>query len=219
MMQTDSTRATRYIPFVERIASRVHRMYGAEVPREDLVSFGMLGLIDAIDRFDTEEGSSFERYAYFRIFGAMLDGTRRWTIQRELSRLRRRGEDRDAARAAQGLSTEERVPKGPALPVLARAAEVAAQGRAGFTGLRKELCERSPESELNLGDMATALTDILDTLDQQERKIVQMYYFDDCSFRDVAAAVGCSPSWLSRMHRGILDKLRRRLAIKGHRRV
>lgn len=201
-----------YVPFVERIAVRVHKVYGQQVPREDLVSYGMLGLMDAVERYEPSPDAPFERFAYYRVFGAMMDGTRRWSTGRALARLRRREEDR--ARDA-GRETAHR-PGIAALPKLCQPQnEQAVEGVAGFRGKSREQGDRSPESVVNLGDMAEAMTELLDTLDQHERRIVQLYYFDEESFRDVAAALGCSPSWLCRMHQGLLAKLRKRLASRG----
>ena len=201
-----------YIPFVERIANRVHKVYGQQVPREDLVSYGMLGLMDAVDRYEPTPEAPFERFAYFRVFGAMMDGTRRWTTGRALARLRRREEDR--ARLA-GREQPHRPGAAPLPALVAPKNEQAVEGVAGFRGRSREQGDRSPESVVNLGDMAETMTELLDSLDDHERRIVDLYYFDDESFRDVAAALGCSPSWLCRMHQALLTKLRRRLASRG----
>lgn len=204
-----------YIPFIESIASRVHRVYGNQVPREDLVSYGMLGLMDAADRYEPEPESPFERFAYYRVFGAMLDGTRRWTTGRAVARLRRREEER--ARV-EGREQAHRPGRPAILRLVNPKNEQAVEGCADFRGGSRDNGQRSPESVVNLGDMADALKDLLDTLDDQERRIIELYYFDDESFRDVAAQIGVSPSWLCRIHKGILEKLRCRLATRGIRR-
>ena len=208
---TSQSNVAELIPFVENIANRVRRVYGNEVSHSDLVSYGMLGLLDARERYLEDIDCKFERYAYYRVFGAMMDGTRRWTVRRELARLRRRTEDRAGDAAAESEAPRRTT----SVPALARTPDRPPEGVASFSGLRRELCERSPESELNLGTLATALTEVLDSLDAKERRIVDLYYFNDHSFRDVAALIGCSPSWLCRVHQGILDKLRRHLGRRG----
>lgn len=204
-----------YIPFVECIAGRVHRVYGEQVPREDLVSYGMLGLLDAAKRFEPAPDFDFPRFAYYRVFGAMLDGTRRWTTGRAIARLR----NREEARArAEGREQPHRAGRPAIMSLVTPKDEHAAEGRAGFRGESGDNRARNPESVVNLGDMGEALQDLLSTLDAQERRIIELYYFDDESFRDVARQVGMSPSWLCRIHKGILDKLRCRLASRGIRR-
>ncbi len=69
-------RIAQYAPLVKRIAHHMMARLPANVQVEDLVQTGMLGLLDAIQRYDATQGAQFETYASQRIRGAMLDGLR-----------------------------------------------------------------------------------------------------------------------------------------------
>ncbi len=68
-----------YAPLVKVVAGRLHMYLGSNVEYEELVSYGIFGLIDAIDKFDSLKDVKFETYASLRIRGAILDQIRRWT--------------------------------------------------------------------------------------------------------------------------------------------
>ena len=95
--------ALRYLPFVRRIAVRLARGLPSHVPLDDLVSAGMIGLIDALDRFDPKKGQRFETYAEFRVRGAMLDDLRRADMMARDARLESKRIQRSIAELTQKL--------------------------------------------------------------------------------------------------------------------
>jgi RNA polymerase sigma factor for flagellar operon FliA len=66
----------RCLPYVRRLARRVHRQLGAPCEVEELVAWGQVGLLEACQRFDPDQGASFLTFAHYRIQGAILDGLR-----------------------------------------------------------------------------------------------------------------------------------------------
>src|SRR5262247_188569 len=94
---TDTARVTASIPFVEQLARRVAASMPHSIDLDDLVQDGVLGLIDAANRFDADRGIKFETFAERRVRGAMIDALRRDAWPRGVRRQRR---ELDAAREA-----------------------------------------------------------------------------------------------------------------------
>ncbi|HJV96374.1 MAG TPA: sigma-70 family RNA polymerase sigma factor [Albitalea sp.] len=219
-------------PLVSHIARRVGARLPACVALDDLMQAGMIGLDDALDRFDAARGASFNTYAARRIEGAMLDSLRAVdTLTRDArSRLR------DARSAVQHL--EHRLGRAP------RAKEVANElgwtlqefhdcmVDAGAAGARfgDEELERladdgdaddaalssvdehaDPLHQLQLRERHAALNASFDALEARERRLMELIYRDGASQQDAGAELGVSASRVSRMHEEIVVKLRRRL--------
>ena len=80
--------AAKFFPYIEKVARRLARRLPAHVEMDDLISSGVIGLMEAADRFDPERVDRFEAFAEFRIRGAMLDDLRsRDTLSRDMRRL------------------------------------------------------------------------------------------------------------------------------------
>src|SRR3954451_18190242 len=89
--------AAKFFPYIEKVARRLARRLPAHVEIDDLISSGVIGLMEAAERFDPERVDRFEAFAEFRIRGAMLDDLRsRDTLSRDMRRLS--NELRDATR-------------------------------------------------------------------------------------------------------------------------
>src|SRR5262245_39900363 len=79
-----------HLPFVRSIAAKLKEQLPREIEFDDLVSYGLRGLLEAAKRFDRDHGTAFRTYAYYRIKGAMFDGLRSmgWLPRGEYARLR-----------------------------------------------------------------------------------------------------------------------------------
>jgi RNA polymerase sigma factor for flagellar operon FliA len=219
-------------PLVSRIARRVGARLPACVALDDLMQAGMIGLDDALDRFDAERGASFNTYAARRIEGAMLDSLRAVdTLTRDArSRLR------DARVAVQRL--EHRLGRAPRAKEVANELgwtlqefhdcmvdagaagarlgdeeleHLADDGEPGDEALSTVDEHADPMHQLQLHQRHAALNTSFDALEARERRLMELIYRDGASQQDAGAALGVSPSRVSRMHEEIVVKLRRRL--------
>jgi len=224
-----------YKPLVRQIAARLRARLPANVGLDELMQAGLIGLNEALSRFEEGKGSTFETYAARRIEGAMLDALRaNDTLPREA-----RARLRDVHGAVQRL--EHRLGRTP------RAKEVAnelgwsldkfhrAMVDAGAAGARAgdadlELLEETgwdalegderhtvadehvdPLRSLQQRQRHAALNAAFDALDEIERFVMESIYDHDMGLRDIGQALGVSESRVSQMSAEIVAKLRRRL--------
>src|SRR4051812_46083884 len=82
--------AEQYIPYVRSIAGKIKKTVAKEIDFEDLVEYGMIGLLEAADRYDPKFGANFMTFAYYRIHGAIYDGLRGmgWMSRSEYAKAR-----------------------------------------------------------------------------------------------------------------------------------
>lgn len=211
---------------VDAIARQVGRAIGAAVELDELVSFGREGLLEASRRFDATRGVPFRAYASYRVRGAIFDGVRK------LSRLTRRTHERInglAAAAAVSEGALEDVVSGAATaggPVQADAAlaeHLAALATAMAVGLvsptaRGEEGEHVPVEQSEDPEAALARAELLELvggaiaeLPHEEAELVRRHYLGGERFDHVAAELGLSKSWASRLHTRAMGRLAKRL--------
>jgi RNA polymerase sigma factor for flagellar operon FliA len=214
--------ALRYAPFVRAVAGKVKRRVAREIEFEDLVEYGMLGLFEAADRFDARQGTRFLTFAYYRVRGAIYDGLRGmgWMTRAEYARAR--FEEKASRYLAEAARAEAAGEPPPASPVDATRAELeaAVHGLAavylttldGVEARRLAAEDAGPEESVGL-DQARALVRAgLTRLPAQERRLLELYYYDDLSLEEVGTVLGLSKSWTCRLHARAIDRLQRRLA-------
>jgi RNA polymerase sigma factor FliA len=219
----------QYSVLVRRLAQHLMSKLPASVELDDLVQAGMLGLSDALTRFDAAQGVMFETFATQRIRGAMLDELRGsdWMT---------RG-DRQHQRAIDGAvrKLEQSQGSAPSASAIARemgltvAAYQALLGRvrgpqlvyledmAGDDSdddfLDRHLVDgaQSPMDRLQEQRMRQALVDAINKLPQREQYVMSMYYEHDANFREIAAVVGLTESRVSQLHSQSVARLRSHL--------
>jgi RNA polymerase sigma factor for flagellar operon FliA len=220
-----------YAPLVKYIATRTIKRAPSHVSLDDLVSAGLLMLVQSVDGFDPALGASFEQYAWTRVAGAMIDEMRKadWAPRR----LRKRAREIEAAR----MAVSERLDRAPTAAEVADrlgtdVAEVAAVGtaleRAEVSSLNTmvgegddgtiELIETvsaegaSPEETTLARERAGAIREALAMLTERERAVVQLVFVEGRSGRDVSRIIGVSESRVSQVSREIRGKLGSHLA-------
>ncbi len=214
------------LDLVDGIASQVGRAIGWAIERDDLKSFGREGLLDAARRFDPSRGVPFRGYAGYRVRGAIIDGVRRG------SRLPRRMHERLRGLEAAALVGEGRLEdmQAPAPPGSSRAdAEraftdhLAAVATAMATGMLKDSAtddagERvvvadadTPEEQAAKSEILGLIERAIEALPEQEQALVRRHYLSGERFDHVAAELGLSKSWASRLHARAMIRLARRL--------
>lgn len=222
-----------HAPLVRRIARRLRARLPASVEMDELMQAGLIGLHEAVQRFERRFGVAFDTYAARRIEGAMLDSLRAADVLSRDARARQR----TVRAAVQAL--EHRLLRAP------RAIEVAHELgwtlarlhdcllEAGATGLRTgdaplESHEASghgaddealavvdehadPQLALERRQRSEALHAAFDDLEARERLMMQLIYDRGLDHQDAARSLGVSPSRVSQMHAQVVAKLRRRL--------
>ncbi|HEY8416189.1 MAG TPA: FliA/WhiG family RNA polymerase sigma factor [Thermaerobacter sp.] len=221
-----------HLPLVKYIAGRLVAHLPPQVELDDLISYGVFGLIEAIRRYDPSRGVKFETYAYTRIRGAILDGLRAmdWVPQglrrraREVEecyrrlegRLGRPAEDEEVA-AELGLSPEE---FDALMQDLARTTVLSLDDL--LPGEQEDpvgsVIERladptapDPLAAATLADLKRRLARALAELPERERLIVTLYYYEGLTVKEIAEVLGVSPSRVSQLHTRAILRLRARL--------
>lgn len=219
-----------HIPFVRSIARKLKDQVPA-VEFDDLVGFGVQGLIEAAQRFDDRHGVAFTTFAYYRVRGAMFDGLRAmgWLPRGEYARLRTeeranaylqnvssRSEGTGSGTPAGttgGGEVEERVRELADTLNGVAAVFVTLLGRYEESQLLDE--REAPHEQLERRQMAVRVRRALSRLPDKERRLIEQYYFQDQTLEQVGAGMGLSKSWTSRLHARAIALLREALVADG----
>ncbi|MBK7584891.1 MAG: sigma-70 family RNA polymerase sigma factor [Myxococcales bacterium] len=214
------------LELVEILARQVARNVGPHAELQELVSYGREGLLDAARRFDPERGVPFRAYANFRVKGAIIDGVR------SMARLPRRVHARlqglaAAARQSEGAVEDLSAPAAPGATRsdadvalsehLAGMATAIAMGLVANTahgedGERVGVAQgASPEDTLGHAQLIALVRDAIAGLPDQEAELVRRHYLEGERFDHVAADLGLSKSWASRLHTRAIGRLTKRL--------
>ncbi|HVU05553.1 MAG TPA: sigma-70 family RNA polymerase sigma factor [Polyangiaceae bacterium] len=214
------------LELVDVLARKIRRTVGAAAALDDLLSFGREGLLDAARKYDPNRGVPFRAYATFRVRGAMVDGIR------ASARLPRRIHDKlralDAAgRVSEGAS-EDALGAAPPPGTAADAeraldAHLAAMATAMVVGLVAQSAHGedgevtsvdggdSPEDAVGKAELLEVVRRSIDSLPADEATLVRRHYLEGERFDHVAADLGLSKSWASRLHTRAISRLSKRL--------
>lgn len=219
----------QYFPLVRRMAHHMVARLPASVQVEDLIQAGMIGLLDALGRFEEGQGAQFETYATQRIKGAMLDELRRcdW-LPRGIRQIQRRIET-----AMQKL--EHRLGRIPSESEMAREMgltleayqdllleargsqlfyyeDLDADGE-GDDYLDRHVTEHAEDPESTLGDQRfrQAVIDGIEKLPEREKLVMGLYYEQDMNFKEIAAVLGVTESRVCQLHSQSIARLRTKL--------
>jgi RNA polymerase sigma factor for flagellar operon FliA len=182
---------------------------------QDLVAFGYQGLLEARQRFDAARGVQFKSFAYYRVRGAVVDGVR------SMAYLPRRAYARLKAAEAVDLEGEQITDAaGNAAP--AQDAESALRVLDGVLGRvaaayataasAEDAPQDDPEESLLARERRDAVQAALATLPEQEAFLLRGHYIEGRNFDELAAELGLSKSWASRIHTRALGRLREALS-------
>ncbi len=218
-LQLRDSLVDQYYSFVEIVVSRLINAMRLPVSlREDFISAGSVGLIEAAGRYQPERGLDFKAYAFLRIRGAVIDYIRSacelngyaYRKFRALEIAQQLREDQLAGRAATGASKSggegvdylEKI--SVAFRLLAETAEEEAQST------RQD--NHNPELALLRKQQSKKIKALIATLPEKERIIIEQHYFYDRKLVDVAELFsGLSKSWVSRLHERALGLLREKM--------
>ena len=210
----DSSYVTEYEPFVRSIALKLVAQLDLKVDMEDLHAFGVKGLVEARSRYDASRGVQFNTFAYYRIRGAMLDGIRLMAyMPRRIHQMLRTAEATDLLVEPLG---EIRAAPGAPPPDILTTTEVLDDVLTRLTasyvlaslGQGEEDKPDTPEELFASASERARVSEVVQTLPDRERALVQGFYFDGRTLDDIAKDLGISKSWASRLHTKALELLR-----------
>jgi RNA polymerase sigma factor FliA len=221
-----------HLPTVRYLARRIHERLPQHVDIEDLVSAGVVGLIDAFQKFDPEKKVQFRSYAQFRIRGAILDSLR--TLDWSPRDLRRKG--RAVEEAIRTLTSRQG--RAPSESELAAELEMGLGEYQQLLGELKGLeigtlhVERSADSgeeELAYipnrpeedplfrclkGEMKARLVAAIDQLPERERLVMTLYYYEEMTMKEIGLTLGVVESRVSQIHASAVLHLRAALCLQ-----
>ena len=217
-----------YAPLVKLVAGRLSMYLGYNVEYDDLVSYGVFGLIDAIDKFDMNKDVKFETYASLRIRGAILDQIRKmdWiprTVRQKQKKIdeaikiveMKTGKsalDEDVAKEL-GLSEDEYGNWQSQLKVtnVVSLNEFVEQGSEPAMDARGNSHFAQPEDVVAEGELKEVLTQTLDTLTEKESKVILLYYYDELTLKEISRVLEVSESRVSQLHTKALVKMKKKM--------
>jgi RNA polymerase sigma factor for flagellar operon FliA len=216
------------LPFVEALARRMAATMPHSIDLSDLVQDGVIGLIDAAERFDEARGIKFETFAERRIRGAMIDALRKDAWPRGVRRVRRELEAaREKLRATLGHE--------PSLADLAQ--EIGAdEKRLGKTIVRINTIESTsplscgdnvdeaqlpavlvpaeperPDNAYERVEVRDRVRNAIEALPPRERRVISLYYYGEVTMKEIGAELGVNESRVSQLHARALRRLRESL--------
>jgi RNA polymerase sigma factor FliA len=214
------------LDLVDIVSKKIGRSVGAGVQLDELMSYGREGLLDAARKYDPARGVPFRAYANFRVRGAIVDGLR--STARLPRRMHQRLRALDAAHRVSSGASEDVLGAPPPPGSMADAeqaldAHLAAMATAMVIGLVSEAAHgedgeltsvdgrESPEEAVGHAEMASLVRDAITTLPPEEAELVRRHYLEGERFDHVAADLGLSKSWASRLHTRAIGRLAKRL--------
>jgi RNA polymerase sigma factor FliA len=211
-----------YSPLVKYVAGRMSASLPSHVEESDLISYGLLGLIGAIERYEPEREIKFETFAVSRIKGAIIDELR--SLDWVPRSVRARARDIEKAHA----KLENRLQRGPSEEELAKELKMSEED------LRKALLEIAnssvlalddlwtvadpaggqislldtirdpnaidPQAEIDAAELKDRLAEAIEALPDRERLVIALYYYENLTLREIGEVLGVTESRVSQLH-------------------
>lgn len=213
--------AAKFFPYIEKVARRLARRLPAHVEIDDLISSGVIGLMEAAERFDPSRVDRFEAFAEFRIRGAMLDDLRsRDTLSRDMRRLS--NELRDATRRLEAqlgrTPDQEEIAKRLGVGVdelYARQQKLSGSSVVGIDDAGPDLLERTgdhtavdPFEQASKHEMTDRLVSGIGHLPEKMQQVLSLYYCDNLNLKEIGAVLGVTESRVCQIHGEATRRLR-----------
>ncbi|MEE0512264.1 MAG: FliA/WhiG family RNA polymerase sigma factor [Lachnospiraceae bacterium] len=217
-----------YAPLVKIVAGRLSMYLGGNVEYEDLVSYGVFGLIDAIDKFDTNKDVKFETYASLRIRGSILDQIRKmdWIPRTVRQRQRKIDEAIKSLEARTGktptdemlaeelgVSGEELLSWQSQLKVtnVVSLNEFVESGNEPVMDAKGNFRFAQPEEVIAETELKQMLKDAMQLLTEKEQKVILLYYYEDLTLKEISRVLEVSESRISQLHTKALQKMKKKM--------
>lgn len=218
-----------YAPLVKLVAGRLSMYLGYNVEYDDLVGYGVFGLIDAIDKFDMTKDVKFETYASLRIRGAILDQIRKmdWiprtirqrqkkieTVMKEIEATKGRAASDEEIASALGISDDEYTDWQSQMKITGVVSlnEYIEQGGPELAADKSRSAGfEMPEEVVEQVELKEKLKESLEVLTEKERKVVVLYYYEDLTLKEISQVLEVSESRVSQLHTKALVKMRTKM--------
>lgn len=218
-----------YADLVKFVAGRLSIYFGSNVEYDDLVGYGVFGLIDAIDKFDLSKKVKFETYASLRIRGAIIDSIREqdWAPRS----LRKKGKELEKAyyeienQLGHSASDQEVADKlGISVDELNKLLQEVNMSQmisledyldqnheTGFDPLSMDKDASQPEQRMEIVELKETLSEAIDKLPEKERTVVTLYYYEELTLKEISAIMKVSESRISQLHTKAIMRMRGKL--------
>jgi RNA polymerase sigma factor for flagellar operon FliA len=220
---------SEYLPYVKRIVQRIATHLPASVDVEDLMNVGVIGLIQAVDRYDPKRDNKFMTYAIFRIKGAVLSELRSRDFLSRSSRRKLREMEHACQRLEQRLGrdaddVEVAEELGVDLEDLHRTKQMSSISFISFEELgvssrdeKEKLMtylvqhEEDALSQTRLKELKAALARAIEQLPEKERLVISLYHLDELTMKETGEVLNITESRVSQIHSQAIVRLRNKL--------
>jgi RNA polymerase sigma factor FliA len=231
-----------YAPLVKYVAGRLGSGLPAHVDDDDLISYGLLGLMGAIERYDPDRDVKFETYAIARIKGSIIDELRAmdWVprsvrarardIERAIADLERRlhrapNDEEIAEKLGIGVEELETSLTDISRSSIAALDELWTVNTGGGTGgdqvalidTLEDTEAPDPQSSLSQAEIKESVAEAIARLPEREKLVITLYYYEELTLREIGEVLGVTESRVSQLHTKAILRLKSRLAGAGPR--
>lgn len=211
-----------YIGLVRIVAGRMYNFYGSKIDFDDLLGYGVLGLMDSIEKFDITKNIKFETYAQIRIRGEIIDNIRKQDWVPRTLRKRSRDIQEIVFKLENQLGrkpTNEEVAEKLEISVKELERNLSDMSTFNVSSLEDMLAAqgdyaidtgnntpRTPEEIYENKDMKNVLANSIDQLGERERMIISLYYYENLTYKEIGEVLDLSESRISQIHsKAIID--------------
>lgn len=219
-----------YIELVKIVSGRMYNFYGSKVEYDDILGYGVLGLIDSIDKFDISKNIKFETYAQIRIRGEIIDNIRKldWVPRS----LRKKSKDVQDAMAL----LENKLGQTPTNEQLANHLQISLEeldsimadiSTFNVSSLEETLLSKGdynfhqgqrpniPEQIYEEKEVKEVLAESINKLGENEKKVISFYYYEELTYKEIGHIMNLSESRISQIHSKSILKIKNILKKEG----
>ncbi|HBQ21064.1 MAG: RNA polymerase subunit sigma [Deltaproteobacteria bacterium GWA2_38_16] len=220
-----------YTPLIRYIAQRIAVKLPPNVDIDDLISSGVIGLMDAIDKYDPKRDNQFKTYAEFRIRGAILDELRSqdWVPRsiREKSKVLEKAYRRLEQKHGRKVSNKEvarelkmdleefqemvTMTRSVSMVSIDEAQQFPFKDRRELIGLFEELKANNPHFYTTLKDIKKVVQQSLQELPESERMVLALYYYEDMNLKEIGSVLDVTESRVSQLHSQAIKRLQTKI--------
>lgn len=216
-----------YISLVKTISGRLYNTYNAHVEYDDLVGYGVIGLLDAIEKFDYKLGNKFETYANIRIRGSIVDQLRSmdWiprSLRQKYKLLEKATKklqniygmdirDEDLAHEMNMTTKElsELMHQVSTFSIVSLDEKISENSNISIQEDRKV---ETPEAELMDVETKRMLKEMVGKLPEKEQRVIELYYYSELTYKEISKIMSISESRISQLHTKAITKMQSKLS-------
>ncbi len=216
-----------YLYLVKFVAGRLYSSYGNHVEYDDLVSYGIFGLIDAIEKYDTNRGVKFDTYAQLRIRGAIIDYLREidWlprSVRHKAKELEKAYQDLEGKLGRSANDEEVALQLGISIDELQkRIQNVSTYSVVSLDDLLEQ--KREFQSDIVDGDtnpgaaieqeaLNKILIEAIGVLPEKEKRVITLYYYEELTYKEIGKLLNISESRVSQLHTKAIIRLKGKIS-------